>query len=322
MSPSRNVLITGAGGYIGGEVLRRICDDRRKFGTVIAADIRLPDLRLDGVVYAEADVRDGMIAELIATHAIDAVVHLASVVNPGVDRALAHAIDVDGTRNVLDASVAQGVRQIIVTSSGAAYGYYADNPAWLDEADALRGNPEFAYSDHKREVEELLAAYRHKHPALRQLILRPGTVLGAATDNQITNLFHKRFVPGVAGSDTPFVFIWDQDVVACILKGLHEDASGIYNLAGDGTMTLREIAKACGGTYLAIPPVLIQTALALLQRLRLTQYGPEQVNFLRYRPVLANRRLKEEFGYTPRKTTHEAFAYYLKHYRARGARDV
>jgi len=35
------------------------------------------------------------------------------------------------------------------------------------------------------------------------------------------------------------------------------------------------------------------------------------VNFLRYRPVLDNRRLKQVFGYTPRKTSAETFEFYL-----------
>ncbi|HBC18981.1 MAG TPA: epimerase, partial [Alcanivorax sp.] len=118
-----------------------------------------------------------------------------------------------GTRNVLDACVAAGVEQLVVTSSGAAYGYHPDNPAWLDEDDALRGNPEFPYSDHKRQVENLLAEYRQKHPALKQLVLRPGTVLGANTRNLITRLFEKPRLVAVAGSPSPFVFIWDQDVV-------------------------------------------------------------------------------------------------------------
>jgi UDP-glucose 4-epimerase len=48
----------------------------------------------------------------------------------------------------------------------------------------------------------------------------------------------------------------------------------------------------------------------VLKALHLTQYGPEQLNFLRYRPVLANRRLKEEFGYVPRKTSVEVFEFW------------
>jgi UDP-glucose 4-epimerase len=56
-----------------------------------------------------------------------------------------------------------------------------------------------------------------------------------------------------------------------------------------------------------LPASLVGGALAILKRLGLTKYGPEQVNFLRYRPVLDNRRLKDEFGYVPRKTSAEAF---------------
>ena len=40
--------------------------------------------------------------------------------------------------------------------------------------------------------------------------------------------------------------------------------------------------------------------------------GPEQINFLRYRPVLSNRRLKEEFGYQLQKTSAETFEYFIE----------
>jgi UDP-glucose 4-epimerase len=48
----------------------------------------------------------------------------------------------------------------------------------------------------------------------------------------------------------------------------------------------------------------------VLKKLNLTQYGPEQLDFLRYRPVLLNTRLKEEFGYTPRLTSAQVFDLY------------
>jgi UDP-glucose 4-epimerase len=242
------------------------------------------------------------------------VVHLAAIVSPGKkpDRSLEYSIDVGGTRNVLEASLAAGVSKVVVSSSGAAYGYYPDNPNWIDEEDELRGNPEFAYSDHKRLVEEMLAGWRTEHPELQQLIFRPGTILGAGTRNQITDLFDRSFVLGIRGSETPFVFIWDQDVVACLRRGVETDTTGIYNVAGDGAMPLRSIADAMGKRYVEVPAGAVRTALAGMKKLGVTQYGPEQVNFLRYRPVLSNRRLKEEFGYTPQKTSEETFRYFLE----------
>jgi UDP-glucose 4-epimerase len=252
-------------------------------------------------------------SDILRRFFIDTVVHLATIVTPGrkPNREFEYSVDVLGTENVLKACLEAGVKKLIITSSGAAYGYFPDNPEWLDENDALRGNIEFAYSHHKRLVEEMLACFRREHPELKQLVLRPGTVLGATTDNQITALFEKSFIMGLMGAASPFVFIWDQDVVGCILKGIFDDATGIYNLSGDGTLTMKEIAGLLGKPYVALPVSLVRSVLWVLKKLGLTQYGPEQVNFLRYRPVLSNRRLKQEFGYVPKKTTREAFEYYM-----------
>jgi UDP-glucose 4-epimerase len=311
------VLITGADGYVGRLLLQAIQRTPGDIARVVATDMRRPEAarRLEGVTYEVADVRNPKLADLLRDHEIDVVVHLAAIVTPGKrsNRELEYSVDVLGTKNVLECCLRAGVKRFVTTSSGAAYGYYADNPEWLDEEDEIRGNVAFAYSDHKRQVEEMLARWREEHPELQQLIFRPGTILGATTSNQITALFEKRVVIGLRGADSPFVIIWDQDVVAALLKGIREQRSGIYNLAGDGVLTLKEMAKMMGKPYVAIPVPLVTKALAALKRFGLSQYGPEQVDFLRYRPVLSNRRLKEELGYVPQKTTGEVFEYYLEH---------
>jgi UDP-glucose 4-epimerase len=313
----KSVFVTGAGGYIGCQLVGALAERREGIEHIVAADVRERPAadRHPDIHYVTMDVRSPQLADAFKTHRIDTVVHLASIVTPGrkSNRELEYSVDVEGTRNVLGACMDAEVEKLIVTSSGAAYGYHPDNPEWLDEDDALRGNPEFAYSDHKRIVEEMLARYRKDHPQLSQLIFRPGTILGKTAANQFTALLDKRFVIGLKGAASPFVIIWDQDVIACILKGIQEDAAGIYNLAGDGVLTMKEIAGMLSKPYLPLPVSLVRTALAIFKKLGLSQYGPEQVNFLRYRPVLSNRRLKEVFGYMPRMTTREVFEYYVKH---------
>ena len=311
----KSVLITGAGGYIGRQVVEALVNDRRGLETIVAMDIRLPgsEQQLPGVEYIAEDVRSRTLGATIRSHGANIVAHLAAMVTPGrdSDRDLEYSVDVLGAENVLKSCLEAGVTKLIYTSSGAAYGYHADNPEWLDETDQLRGNPEFAYSDHKRLVEEMLAAWKVDHPELEQLIFRPGTILGSRTSNQITALFDKPVVWGIMGSTSPFVIIWDQDVAACIVKGIHEDVTGIYNLAGDGVLTMREIARLLNKLYVPLPAGLVKATLWVLKQLRMTRYGPEQVNFLRYRPVLSNQRLKKEFGYVPRMTTREVFEYFL-----------
>ncbi|MBH2035314.1 MAG: NAD-dependent epimerase/dehydratase family protein [Pseudomonadales bacterium] len=309
------ILITGAAGFIGQQLLADLAVQQPNW-TLFAADIReIPANLLRGNVQPRLlDIsQPEAVRKTVAECQPQAIVHLASVVSPppGMSEATLHAIDVEGTRAIVEAAAASGVEQLIITSSGAAYGYYPENAEWIDEHDPLRGHNKFAYAKHKREVEELLVQARIAYPQLRQLILRPGTILGKRVNNQITDMFKKRAVLGIQGSDSRFVFIWDQDVVSIIRKGLENGASGIYNLAGDGALSLREIAQILRKPYRPLPAGLIQGVLRVLKPLRLSQYGPEQVDFLRYRPVLANRRLKEEFGYTPRYTSREAFIAFL-----------
>jgi UDP-glucose 4-epimerase len=312
VAAARRVLITGGDGFLGRGLVRALAQVPG-IEALVALDVReVPaDRRVPGVVYQVADVRDAKaVDQAVASHAIDAVVHLASIVTPGKDsnRALEYAVDVGGTRNVLDACLIHGVRHLVVSSSGAAYGYHADNPAWLTESDPLRGNPVFAYADHKRLVEEMLAGARREHPELAQTVLRIGTILGEQVDNQITALFEKPRLIAIRGSDSPFVFIWDEDVTGAVRHALSgRGVPGCYNLAGDGALSIHEIARRLGKRTRGFPAGLLQAALWLGSRLGVSRYGPEQLDFLRYRPVLLNTALKEQFGYQPRKTSTQAF---------------
>ena len=157
----------------------------------------------------------------------------------------------------------------------------------------------------------MLQRYQREHPELEQLILRPGTVLGAGVSNQITAIFERPFILGLRNVDSPFVFIWDEDVAAIIVEGVYGPQSGAYNLAGDGALTLQEVARRVGKPFVGVPVPVITGALSVLHRFKLSQYGPEQVCFLQYRPVLANDKLKRDFPGLPRKSSREVFELYL-----------
>lgn len=319
------VLVTGGSGFLGTGVVAGLAAAGHE---VTSGDLRVPESPAGGggasagphrVRHVALDVTDAAaVSAAVAGH--DAVVHLASVVDPdGMGRDAAYRVDVDGSRHVLDACVEHGVRRLVVSSSGAAYGYHADNPVPLTEDWPVRGTEAFAYSHHKALVERMLADARRSHPELEQVVLRIGTILGDRVDNQITALFHRPRLLAIRGSDSPFVFIWDADLVAIVVRAVTDGPAGVYNVAGTGTLTIDEIARRLGKKTLALPEGLLKAALAVAKRFRATRYGPEQTGFLRYRPVLDNTRLREEFGYTPELTSAEAFDRWLAgHPDARG----
>lgn len=309
------VLITGAAGFIG----RALTSALKSEHYIVALDLReMPEAqRMPGVTYAVADIGDPKLADLFRTYQPDTVVHLASVVAAGGDPRRDYEIDVVGTKNVLEAALAAGAKHIVVTSSGAAYGYHADNPVPLRERDTLRGNEDFPYSKHKRLVEEMLAEWRQKYPQLQQTVFRPCTVLGPGTNNQITAIFARPVVVGLSGTTTPFSLISELDVVDALTRAVNETRAGVYNLAGDGTLSLPEIAQILGKKFLPLPSALLKSALWVLNKLRITNLRPEHVKFIQYRPVLANEKLKSEFGYTPRLDARAVFDRYLESIRSK-----
>lgn len=304
----KKILITGACGYIGSQLGLHL--SKQSNCEVYGIDVQLRDV---GFEVEKMDIRAPSVSDLMQQKAITHVVHLASIVNPGNNEALEYDIDVNGTANLLKACAQNEIKHLTVTSSGAAYGYYPDNPEWISESDPIRGNEEFSYSRHKRLVEELLTAFNHASPGIGLLIMRPCTVLGKTTRNRITQLFDRSKLLAVGQSDSPFVFIWDQDVVQALAHGVTANKTGAYNLAGDGKLPVQDLAAIMNKGIQRLPAALVKTALWIGKHLSLTPAGPEQVKFLQYRPVLSNERLKEEFGYTPQKSSRQVFEYFWQH---------
>jgi len=143
-------------------------------------------------------------------------------------------------------------------------------------------------------------------------VLRVGTVLGAGLENQITELFHRPKLIAVRGSDSPFVFIWTVDLARILLRATGEGPAGVFNVCGDGAMSVHELAKALGKPVMALPAWVLKAALGIARPLGLSRYGPEQVRFLQYRPVLDNTALKNEFGYRPELTSARTFDLWCK----------
>ena len=144
----RRIAVTGASGYLGRLLVNRLarCEGVER---VLAIDIRplMGDIP-QNVVYVKRDVTEPM-ADLLIKHRIEAVAHLAFVIQPDRNAARASRVNVGGASSVLDACAAAEVRHVLYMSSATVYGAHADNPPMLTEDAPLRPVRGFQYSELK-----------------------------------------------------------------------------------------------------------------------------------------------------------------------------
>ena len=75
MGVGKVVLVTGAARQLGGRFVRRVQQDP-EIGRVIAVDVVPPEHGLGDAEFVRADIRQPMIAKVLAQHSVDTVVHL------------------------------------------------------------------------------------------------------------------------------------------------------------------------------------------------------------------------------------------------------
>ncbi|HEY4397751.1 MAG TPA: NAD-dependent epimerase/dehydratase family protein, partial [Acidimicrobiia bacterium] len=225
------IAVTGASGLVGQRLLPRLADEAQ-VTRLIGLDVRDPRRRVRNLTFHRVDIGGAELKPLL--EAAEVLVHLATVVDPVPDEAVMARVNVEGTRRVLDAAAAVGVRKVIRVSTAAVYGAWPNNPVPLTEDATLRPNPGFAPAVHAAEVERLLAEWREEHPAVTVTTLRSAPVLGAGAERLPSRLLLGRPPLRVRGAGPPVQVVHVDDLVDALLLAVGNDLPGTYNVAADG----------------------------------------------------------------------------------------
>jgi dihydroflavonol-4-reductase len=170
----RPVAVTGATGFLGHHVATQLAERGARVVALVRPTSRRRHLTHPFIRCAEFDLDDpASIAR--ACRGCEVLFHVAGMVDFGGDWQHVHRVNVEGTRHVLAAARAAGVRRVVYTSSVVAVGA-ARRPLVLDESAAWNlENLRVAYITTKRRAEELALA----DPGLPEVVaVNPGCVVG------------------------------------------------------------------------------------------------------------------------------------------------
>jgi UDP-glucose 4-epimerase len=307
--------VTGAAGLIGQALIPRLAGEWR----IIGLDVREPARRIRGAEVRLVDVARSDLRPVLRD--VDVLVHLASVVDPIPDAALMARVNVHGTRRVLAAASAVGVRKIVRVSGTTVYGAWATNPVPLRETDAIRPNRGFSPAVHAAEAERLLLAWGEAHPDAVVTTLRTAPLIGPGAERLPTRLLLGRPRLRVRGAAPPVQVVHIDDLVDALELVVRADHRGTFNVAADGWIddaVARALLPARPG--LAVPEAWMTRVLGALWRLGLGEVPPGVVPYLVHPWVVANDRLRA-LGWRPTYSNEEALTRGAGTWPRRGWRD-
>jgi nucleoside-diphosphate-sugar epimerase len=295
------VAVTGASGFLGQGVLRRLGADGHR---LVGLDVREPEFRPAGSRFHLVDVASSQLAPLL--EGVETVVHLAGIHDPIPDEELMLRVNVAGARRVLEAAGVAGVAKMVVMSSATVYGAWPNNPIPLNEDAPLRPNRGFPLGVHKAEVERLLVEWAPAHPGVVVTVLRPTFVLGPRANHLMARMVRRPGPVMLAGSAGPVQFVHEEDLAAAAALAVRQELPGVFNVAADGWLSREELRGLLGRRLQApIPPGLAERALRRLWSAGLVDLPPGALPYLTHSWVVANDRLRGQ-GWVPQHSNEEA----------------
>lgn len=164
------VIITGGTGFLGVHLARKLLKDDYRVTLFDLNPLDAKDL-IGKVDVIQGDIRDGKIVNQ-AIKGNQYVVHTAAALPIQNSKKIIFSINIDGTKNILQAALKNKIKRLIFISSTAVYGV----PKYLPEMEDAPLDPIGYYGESKIEGENLCKQYIKK--GLQINILRPKTFLG------------------------------------------------------------------------------------------------------------------------------------------------
>ena len=268
----KNILVTGGSGFLGISLVRRLVEMGLQPKILDINDPNEPDLQ-HSFEFIKGDVRNAQVVGE-ACRDIDTVFHLAAAVLPTRGQKNYLSINAGGTRNVMEASLENQVRQVVHISTSAVFGV----PHQLPVTEDSEFMPMGYYGRAKFKGEEEIR--NHRQRGLRVCILRPRTIIGI----ERLGIFHILFdwikrgkgVPIIGPGDNLFQFVSARDVVESCILASEAESNDEFNIGAEEFSTVRAdleaLAKAVGSNsrVVSIPAPLAKITLQVLDLMRLS----------------------------------------------------
>ncbi len=303
------MLVTGVSRYLGSR-LASVLQADSAIERVIGVDTVAPreDVRgqLGRTEFVRADIRNPLIAKVIAQAEVDTVVHMNVIATPlgAGGRTAMKEINVIGTMQLLAAcQKAPSMRKLVVKSTTAIYGASPRDPALFTEDVEPRSLPKSGYAKDAVEVEGYVRGFGRRRPDVTLSLLRFTNFIGPRIDTPLTRYFTLPVVPTVLGFDPRIQLCHEDDGVEALRRCVAEEHPGIFNVGGTGVLLLSQAIRRMGRPSFPVPSPAVSLVARAFRRAGLVDFSPEQMRYLEHGRVADVSRLQAALAWAPRSTS-------------------
>ena len=304
------VLVTGVSHDLGSRFARLIAADP-SVRRVIGVDVVPPRGDLGDVRFIRADIRNPVIAKVIAGQEVDTVVHMSVHATPGKTggRSSMKEHNVIGTMQLLAACQrAPGVQRLVVKSSTAVYGTSSRDPAMFTEDMAAKRMPNAGYAKDVLEVEGYVRSFARRRPEVAVTMLRAANTIGPRITSPLAQYFRLPVIPTVLGFDARLQFLHDTDLLEALRHATLHGPHGTFNLAGDGVLMLSQALRRLRRPTVPVPAAALSSTGSIMRQAGFSApMFAELTGLLTFGRGVDTRRMRDVLGFEPDYTTEAAF---------------
>jgi nucleoside-diphosphate-sugar epimerase len=311
MSTNKTILLTGGAGFFGGILKSRLLQAGHN---CVSIDLCSDETKHANFEAIQGDIRDlDLLDWLHKQHKFDAVIHCAAILAHAVtDKKFLWESNVDGTRNVAETALQNGVKKVIFTSSNCLWGESLKRP--VEEEDAPR--PIEIYGQSKWEGERILQQYSND---LHTVTIRCPTIIDSGRLGLLSILFEfidegrKVWVVGDGGNK--YQFIYAQDLA------VDHNASDVFNIGSDNVKSLKEVFQhviqdaGSRSEVASLPERATLLGMRLAYHAKISPLGPYHYKMISEDFQFNTNRIKTRLKWTPTLTNEQMLSRAYQYYR-------
>lgn len=248
------------------------------------------NLRYEKIKYTRGDFE-----KLFRDNNFDTVFHLARMSHAQSNKTnLAQRLDLNimGTNRILELCLKFEVKKVVILSTYHVYGALSDNPTFICEDSPLKASIKHPELRDVTEMDQLATNWMWKNQhQIETIVLRPCSIIGPQIKNSMSQYLTTPYAPVGIDFNPMFQFIHEFDMANILFKCINEVPTGIYNIAPDEVISIREAKKQIGIPSISLP-IFALSPMAIAVK-KLWSFPDYLLEYLKYSCIIDNSEIKK-----------------------------